>query len=90
MESPIPNDKAANLQQRIRILERLLSISRRLNSTLEMRPLLQQIVESATELIDAEGASILLMEDEDVLRFAAATGPEIGRASCRERVYCEV
>ena len=76
MASTIPNDKAANLQQRIRILERLLSISRRLNSTLEMRPLLQQIVESATELIDAEGASILLMEDEDVLRFAAATGPD--------------
>jgi signal transduction histidine kinase len=66
----------ADLRQRVNILERLLSISRRLNSTLEMRPLLQQIVESARELTDADGASILLMEDEDKLRFAAATGPD--------------
>ncbi|MBN1250480.1 MAG: GAF domain-containing sensor histidine kinase [Anaerolineae bacterium] len=57
-------------------LERLLSISRRLSSTLEMRPLLQQIVESAEALTDADDASILLMEDGGALRFAATTGPQ--------------
>lgn len=66
--------RPATPQERISALEHLLSISRRLSSTLEMRPLLQQIVESATTLTDADGASILLMEDDDVLHFAAATG----------------
>ncbi|MCJ7548571.1 MAG: GAF domain-containing sensor histidine kinase [Anaerolineae bacterium] len=66
----------ATLQQTISTLEELLNISRRLNSTLEMRPLLQQIVESAANLVNADGASILLMEDSDALRFAAASGPE--------------
>ena len=64
-----------NLKQSIAILEQLLSISRRLNSTLEMRPLLQQIVDSACHLTNADGASILLMEADDTLRFAAAAGP---------------
>lgn len=68
-------DSHDNLQQSVAILERLLSISRQLNSTLEMRPLLQLIVESARDLTDADGASILLMEGEN-LRFAAASGPD--------------
>ena len=38
------------LAQSVATLERLLSISRQLNSTLEMRPLLQLIVDSAREL----------------------------------------
>jgi len=65
-----------SLKESIVTLERLLHISRHLNSTLEMRPLLQQIVESASDLTDADGASILLMEDDDTLRFAAACGPD--------------
>lgn len=68
--------RAGTAEETIIALQRLLSISRRLSSTLEMRPLLQQIVESAEALTDADGASILLMEDEETLRFAAATGPE--------------
>ncbi len=65
-----------SLKESIITLERLLHISRHLNSTLEMRPLLQQIVESARDLTDADGASILLMENDDTLRFAAACGPD--------------
>ncbi|MBN1873970.1 MAG: GAF domain-containing sensor histidine kinase [Anaerolineae bacterium] len=65
------------LQQKITSLERLISISRQLNSTLEMRPLLQKIVDMAKELTDADGASILLMDEgEEKLWFAAATGPQ--------------
>jgi signal transduction histidine kinase len=70
------DNRIATLKQTISTLQKLLSVSRRLNSTLEMRPLLQQIVESAAELTNADGASILLMEDSDTLRFAAACGPE--------------
>mgnify|MGYP000555654133 CR=1 FL=1 len=65
-----------SLRQSIVTLERLLHISRHLNSTLEMRPLLQQIVDSARDLTDADGASILLMESDNTLRFAAACGPD--------------
>lgn len=54
-------------------LEKLIQISRQLNSTLEMRPLLQQIVDAGRELTHADGASILLMEGEQSLRFAAAS-----------------
>lgn len=70
------DSRIATLEQTISTLEELLNISRRLNSTHEMRPLLQQIVESAAELTNADGASILLMENGDTLRFAAASGPE--------------
>ncbi len=65
-----------SLKESIITLERLLHISRHLNSTLEMRPLLLQIVESARDLTDADGASILLMESDETLRFAAACGPD--------------
>jgi len=70
------DDRVASLEQTIDTLERLLSISGWLNSTHEMRPLLQRIVESTAELTNADGASILLMEDSETLRFATATGPE--------------
>ncbi|MGC9469146.1 MAG: sensor histidine kinase, partial [Anaerolineae bacterium] len=68
-------DECQTHRQTIRTLERLLKISRRLNSTLEMRPLLEQIVDSASDLTNADGASILLMEGDETLRFAAANGP---------------
>ncbi len=69
-------ESTESLKNSIATLERLLHISRHLNSTLEMRPLLQQIVESARDLTDADGASILLMESDNTLRFAAACGPD--------------
>ncbi|NBD35002.1 MAG: hypothetical protein GVY30_03260, partial [Chloroflexi bacterium] len=70
------NKKREDLKQRIAKLEQLLNISRRLNSTLQMRPLLQQIVQSARELTDADEASILLMRSDQTLHFAAASGPQ--------------
>ncbi len=65
-----------SLERSVATLEQLISISRRLNSTLEMRPLLQQIVDAARDFTDADGASILLMENDDTLQFAAASGPD--------------
>ncbi len=66
----------ALLQQRINTLEQILAISRQLSSTLEMRPLLLRIVESARDMTVAGAASILLVESEETLRFAAFCGPK--------------
>lgn len=56
-------------------LQRLLEIGRTLSSTLELKPLLRQVLDVATELTDTEGASILLVDEQTgELHFAAATG----------------
>ena len=53
-------------------LERLLEISRKLNTSLVLESLLQAITEAASELVDCEDASILTLdEDEKALRFVA-------------------
>jgi len=55
--------------------DRLLEISRVLTSTLELRPLLDSIIEIACELTNSEAASILLYDEKaDELRFQAAPG----------------
>ncbi|MBI3361392.1 MAG: GAF domain-containing sensor histidine kinase [Chloroflexi bacterium] len=58
-------------------LARLVEVSATLNSTLDSELLLQHIIETAAELLDAEAASILLMDEQThELRFAAATGSD--------------
>jgi hypothetical protein len=53
----------------------MVEISVTLNSTLDFPRLLQFIIDSAAELVDSEGASILLMDEKTKnLEFAAATG----------------
>lgn len=54
--------------------ERLIEISRQLNSTFDHMTLLRQIISAATELIDCEEASILLLEPSTgELRFEITT-----------------
>ncbi len=54
--------------------ERLMEISRQLNSTLDLGHLLNKIIKSATELTDTETASILLLDQKTgELRFEAAS-----------------
>lgn len=54
--------------------ERIIEISKQLNSTLDQRSLLQQIVAAASELIDTEAASIMLIDSmTGELRFETAT-----------------
>jgi signal transduction histidine kinase len=56
-------------------LRRLLTISILLNSTLDLKQLLDLVIDAATELTDSEGASILLLESvTGRLKFAAASG----------------
>ena len=58
-------------------LLRLVELSVTLNSTLDLDALLQIIIETATELLDCEGASILLYDEKNPrLYFAASTGSD--------------
>ena len=58
-------------------LKRLVELSVILNSTLDLDALLQLITATASELLDCEGASILLYDEKDArLFFAAATGSD--------------
>lgn len=64
-------------EKRVAQLERLIEISRSLNSTLSLRPLLHRIVEAAQELTQTEACSILLVDRRSgQLHFEAATGAQ--------------
>jgi signal transduction histidine kinase len=64
-----------DLEGRQNQLLRLVELSLILNSTLDLNELLQQITETATELLDCEASSILLYDEKNPrLYFAAATG----------------
>jgi signal transduction histidine kinase len=68
---PLTSDPRRMINQ----LARLVEISVTLNSTLELEPLLEHILDTAAELLDCEAASILLFDyKKNRLWFAAATG----------------
>src|SRR5215211_2689590 len=70
-------DKLRDLEGRQQQLLRLVELSVTLNSTLDPNALLQIIIETATELLDCEGASILLYDENNLrLYFAASTGSD--------------
>ena len=63
------------LKERIARLEKIIEISRSLNSTLSRQPLLYQIVRAAKDLTRAEGSSIILLDRKTgELHFEAASG----------------
>ena len=65
------------LQQIVRNLSRLLEISVTLSSTLELEKLLNFILETAADVLDCEGASIMLYDEKrSELVFAAATASD--------------
>ncbi len=75
-QPPILNNEVAvrNYLQLMSRYERLMEISRQLNSTLDLGTLLNRIIKAATELTDTEAASILLIDQATgELRFEAAT-----------------
>jgi signal transduction histidine kinase len=58
--------------------ERLMEISRQLNSTLDLSTLLNRIIHAATELTDTESASIMLIDPKTgELRFEASSQPSM-------------
>ena len=67
--------KITSLEQRIGYLERIVKVSQILNSTLSLGPLLQIIVQSATELTNTDSCSIMLFDkNTQELHFAEVTG----------------
>lgn len=65
------------LKAQLKKLIRLVEISIRLNSTMDPEQLVQSIIQSATELLDCEAASLLLFDEStQKLHFAAATGAD--------------
>lgn len=67
-------DQEMKYAERVTRLEGLIEISRSLNSTLSLRPLLDLIVVAARELTQTEACSILLLDRESgQLHFEAAT-----------------
>ncbi len=78
---PIFSDETAirNYLQLLARYERLMEISRQLNSTLDLGTLLNRIIQAATELTDTEEASIMLVDKRSgELRFEAASGLTAG------------
>jgi signal transduction histidine kinase len=73
----VKSDQQTWNKERVGWLERLIEISRSLNSTLSLRPLLNRIVMAAQELTQTEAASILLLDRKSgQLYFEAATGAQ--------------
>ncbi|MBN1956223.1 MAG: GAF domain-containing protein [Anaerolineae bacterium] len=65
----------SGLEERVERLERIIEISRSLNSTLQLPPLLEQIIEAGRELTDSAASSIMLVDRKTgELHFEAATG----------------
>lgn len=72
-------DRIAELEQRLidesGRFRRLVEVGAMLNSTLNLNELLEQILRSATDLLRAESASLLLLDEStDELRFAVLAG----------------
>ncbi len=75
------NKRITDLEHKVTVLTRLSEISAVLNSTLKVKALLNQIMEAAVEIVDAEAASVLLWDHKtNDLRFAATTTGTGGQA----------
>lgn len=71
----ILKEKLARYEHRITYLERIVKVSQILNTVLTLEPLLQIIIQSATELINTDACSILLIDkNTGELHFAEVTG----------------
>src|SRR4051812_17850097 len=73
--------RITDLEHKVSVLTRLSEISAVLNSTLKVKALLNQIMEAAVEIVDAEAASVLLWDHKtNDLRFGATTTGAGGQA----------
>ncbi|MBN1877287.1 MAG: GAF domain-containing sensor histidine kinase [Anaerolineae bacterium] len=70
-----PQHALKQLQQQVMFLNRMVAISRLLNSTVDFNHLLQLIMDTATEILEAEASSILLVDEHTGdLFFVASSG----------------
>ena len=61
------------LERKVEILTRLAEISTVLNSTLELKPLLEHLMDCAADITNADAASVLLWDDRRHELYIAAT-----------------
>ena len=70
-------DNAADLARKVAVLTRLAETTVVLNSSLKLKTLLSELMNTAAEIVGAEGASVLLWDArQNELRFAATTTGE--------------
>ena len=71
----IKSNLVNTLQEQMRHLQRLNDVSQQLTSTLNMKLVLQRIIDSALEILHAESGSIMIINDtKDELLIQIATG----------------
>lgn len=73
MDAENLSQQIALLENKIRVLNELTEISTVLNSTLQLDPLLEYIMDKAAEITDSEAASVLLWNQNTQELFFAAT-----------------
>ena len=75
MEENRTEVRIQHLERRVARLERIIEVSRVINSTLNLEPLLHNIIQIATDLTATEASSILLLDKKTgELHFEAAIG----------------
>jgi signal transduction histidine kinase len=75
VEETYTEERIQRLERRVARLELIIEVSRVINSTLNLEPLLHSIIEIATKLTATEASSILLLDKKTgELHFEAATG----------------
>ena len=71
----IKSNLVNTLQEQMRHLQRLNDVSQQLTSTLNMKLVLQRIIDSALEILHAESGSLMIINDtKDELLIQIATG----------------
>lgn len=75
MEENCTEERIQHLERRVARLELIIEVSKVINSTLNLDPLLHNIIQIATKLTATEASSILLLDKKTgELHFEAATG----------------
>lgn len=75
MEKNCTEERIQHLERRVARLELIIEVSKVINSTLNLDPLLHNIIQIATKLTATEASSILLLDKKTgELHFEAATG----------------
>lgn len=74
----MPKTTPLQLQKTVKRLQRLVDLSASLNSTLNVKDLLDTIIHTATDILGCEAGSILLFDEKSGdLFFAAASGTDL-------------
>jgi signal transduction histidine kinase len=75
VEEKRTEEQMQHLERRVSRLEQIIKVSRVINSTLNLEPLLRSIIQIATDLTATEASSILLLDKKTgELHFETATG----------------